>query len=91
MKLTWLGQAGYLLESDAGTRIMIDPYLSDRLHELNGEDFRREVPIREEYLDMQLDALVLTMTEATEHARMYSIYMYINRQVARQIEIDIKP
>lgn len=64
MKLTWLGQAGYLLESNAGTRIMIDPYLSDRLHELNGEDFRREVPIREEYLDMQLDALVLTHCHA---------------------------
>ena len=31
------------------------------------------------------------MTEATEHVRVYSIYVYINRQVARQIEIEIKP
>ena len=27
----------------------------------------------------------------TEHARLYSIYMYTNRQVARQMEIDIEP
>ena len=64
MKVTWLGQAGYLFESNAGTRIMIDPYLSDRLRELNGENFHREVPIKEEYLDMQLDALVLTHCHA---------------------------
>ena len=60
MKLTWLGQAGFLLESSTGTKIMIDPYLSDRLHELNGEDFVREVPILDEYLDMRPDALVLS-------------------------------
>ena len=27
----------------------------------------------------------------TEHAHLYSVYMYINRQVARQTEIDIEP
>ena len=28
MKVTWLGQAGLLIETN-GTKIMIDPYLSD--------------------------------------------------------------
>ena len=42
MTITWLGQAGFLVESSAGTKIMIDPYLSDSLHELNGDDFIRQ-------------------------------------------------
>ena len=67
MKITWLGQAGFLVESAAGTKIMIDPYLSDRLHELNGEDFIRQVPIDERYLDMRPDALVLSHGHA-DHA-----------------------
>lgn len=64
MTITWLGQAGFLIETRAGTKIMIDPYLSDRLHQLNGEDFVREVPIDEAYLHMQPDALVLTHCHA---------------------------
>ena len=64
MTITWLGQAGFLIESSAGTKIMIDPYLSDSLHELNGDDFIRQVPIDECYLDMRPDALILSHCHA---------------------------
>jgi L-ascorbate metabolism protein UlaG (beta-lactamase superfamily) len=35
MKLTWLGQGGFLLESN-GRRLLIDPYLSDSLAKSHG-------------------------------------------------------
>ena len=34
MKLTWLGQAGLLFETD-GKKILIDPYLSDSVVKVN--------------------------------------------------------
>lgn len=64
MKLTWLGQAGWLLRTRRGTRIMIDPYLSDSLREQKGEAFRRRTPLRPELLSTQLDALVITHSHA---------------------------
>lgn len=64
MTLTWLGQAGWLLSTRQGTRIMIDPYLSDSLREEKGEAFRRRTPLRPELLSVQLDALVTTHSHA---------------------------
>lgn len=64
MKLTWLGQAGWLLRTRRGTRVMIDPYLSDSLRQQKGEAFRRRTPLRPELLSTQLDALVITHSHA---------------------------
>ncbi len=60
MKLTWLGQAGYLLRTSSGMTIMIDPYMSDSLRVSAGEDYRREVPVDEDILNMKLDVLIVT-------------------------------
>lgn len=60
MKITWLGQAGYLLRAENGTTVMIDPYLSDSLYEARGASHRREVPIDPAYLTKHIDVLVLT-------------------------------
>lgn len=59
MKLTFLGQAGWLI-SAGDTQIMVDPYLSDSLLEKNGEAYCRNVPVRPEFLEEQLDAVVIT-------------------------------
>lgn len=58
MKITWLGQAGLLLEKN-GKKIVIDPYLSDSCHERNPASWRR-TPINKAYLDIRPDVLVLT-------------------------------
>ncbi len=60
MKLTWLGQAGYLLRTSSGMTIMIDPYMSDSLLEAAGEGYRREVPVDEDILNMKLDFMIVT-------------------------------
>ena len=60
MKLTWLGQAGYLLKTDNGMTIMIDPYMSDALHNKVDDTYMREVPVNEDILNMQLDVMIIT-------------------------------
>lgn len=58
MKITWLGQAGVLLES-GGTIIMIDPYLSDSVEKINPRS-RRRVPVDRRFLSLCPDVIVLT-------------------------------
>lgn len=58
MKITWLGQAGLLFEH-AGTKIMVDPYLSDSCGKKNPQSHRR-IPIEERFLDLTPDVIVLT-------------------------------
>ena len=58
MKITWLGQAGLLFETN-GMKIMIDPYLSDSVAKINPKNKRR-VPVDKKFLNMVPDVLVLT-------------------------------
>ena len=58
MKITWIGQAGFLIESD-GNKILIDPYLSNSIEAVN-PDFKRLIPIKEEYLEIEPDVLICT-------------------------------
>lgn len=58
MNITWLGQAGFLLEVNE-KKIMIDPYLSDACGKLNPSSYRR-TPVDEKYLAMKPDVIVLT-------------------------------
>ncbi len=58
MKVTWLGQAGLLFESD-NVKIMIDPYLSDSCGEVNPSSKRRE-PVDEKIFDIKPDVIILT-------------------------------
>ena len=43
MKITWLGQAGLLMET-GGKIVLIDPYLSDSVGKVNPLNYRR-VPV----------------------------------------------
>ena len=58
MKITWLGQAGLLFETD-DLKIMIDPYLSDCVKKVNPKNYRR-VPVKEELFDIKPDVMIFT-------------------------------
>ena len=58
MKITWLGQAGLLLETEHQT-VMIDPYLSDSVGKVNPKCHRR-VPVKEAVFEIKPDIMVFT-------------------------------
>ena len=58
MKITWLGQAGLLFETD-GKKILIDPYLSDNVKNFEPKNYRR-IPVDESFLKIKPDVIVVT-------------------------------
>ena len=58
MKITWLGQAGLLLDNGK-TKIMVDPYLSNSVQKVNPLSFRR-MPIDESLFDIEPDVMIFT-------------------------------
>ena len=58
MKITWLGQAGLLLDNGQ-TKIMVDPYLSNSIGEGDPKKFRR-VPVKEELFRIEPDLMIFT-------------------------------
>lgn len=58
MKITWLGQAGLLIEKGDFT-VMIDPYLSDSVIKVNPRNWRR-VPVKEELFEIKPDLMIFT-------------------------------
>jgi L-ascorbate metabolism protein UlaG (beta-lactamase superfamily) len=58
MKITWLGQAGLLLETSK-TTVIIDPYLSNSVVKVNPNNWRR-VPVDERFFDIKPDVMVFT-------------------------------
>ena len=58
MKITWLGQAGLMMET-GGRIILIDPYLSDSVAKVNPLNYRR-VPVDERFLHIKPDVIVCT-------------------------------
>ena len=58
MKITWLGQAGLLLEAPDIT-IMIDPYLSDSVGEKDARKHRR-VPVKDTLFSVCPDVMIFT-------------------------------
>ncbi len=58
MKVTWLGQAGFLFEYKH-LKIVIDPYLSDSCHKVNPRSYRR-YPVDESFLKIKPDIIILT-------------------------------
>ena len=58
MKITWLGQAGLLFETD-NKKIVIDPYLSDSCLKLNPASYRR-VEVDENLLKIEPDIVICT-------------------------------
>ena len=58
MKVTFLGQAGLLLQTPQCT-VMIDPYLSDSVEKVNPANYRR-VPVDHSFFDIRPDVMIFT-------------------------------
>lgn len=58
MKITWLGQAGLLLDNGK-VKIIIDPYLSDSVEKVNPQNFRR-APVNKSFFDITPDVMIFT-------------------------------
>ena len=58
MKITWLGQAGFLFETKK-ICIMIDPYLSNSVEKRNPQSYRR-VPVNEALFALKPDVMIFT-------------------------------
>ncbi len=58
MKITWLGQAGLLIEAE-GKKIIVDPYLSNSVEKVEPKNKRR-LPIDENFLKIMPNVLILT-------------------------------
>ena len=62
MKVKWIGQAGLVFEH-GGSRIIVDPYLSDECERLNPLSKRR-VPVDEALFSADYDVVMLTHSHA---------------------------
>lgn len=78
MKITWLGQAGILFDKD-GFKIMVDPYLSDSVEEINPKNFRR-VPVKEELFSIKPDMLIFTHNHL-DHYDPKTVERYIHNKM----------
>lgn len=58
MKVTWIGQAGFVFEAD-GKKIIIDPYLSDSCERLNPKNKRR-ISVDSRFLVNTYDIVIFT-------------------------------
>lgn len=58
IRLQWLGQAGFLIQTERGTRIAIDPYLSDSCQRQVG--FKRMIPAPVVPEDFSADYLLIS-------------------------------
>lgn len=76
MKITWLGQAGLLIETE-GTTIIIDPYLSDSVRAINPKNYRR-VPVDSRFLQLQPDVLICTHNHL-DHTDPETLKHYLDR------------
>jgi L-ascorbate 6-phosphate lactonase len=62
MKVTWLTQSGLLFDNGK-VKIMVDPYLSDALSEIDAKKKRR-MPINSDYLSLTPDVILVTHDHA---------------------------
>ena len=58
MKVTWITQAGLLFETGK-IKILVDPYLSDSVGEIDPKKARR-IPVKEELFDVSPDVIIIT-------------------------------
>lgn len=77
LTVTWLGQAGLWI-SMGGQEIVIDPYLSDSVGEMDSRKHRR-MPVDERFLERQPDILVCTH-DHLDHTDPQTLQHYLTGQ-----------
>lgn len=78
MIIIWLGQAGLYFETDSGTKIMIDPYLSNSCGEKNPASFRR-LPVDESFFKIKPDVLIFTHNHL-DHYDPQTVSRFLNKE-----------
>ena len=87
MKITWIGQSGYIIKSGT-TEIIIDPYLSDVVNRVAGRARLVEAPIQPE--DITADAVICTPNhldhlDVDAIAKMRKEQFFISSEEGREI------
>lgn len=77
MKITWIGQAGLLIETK-GKSIIVDPYLSDSVAKVNPRNYRRK-PVDNRFLEKQPDVLICTHNHL-DHLDPDTVPHYLKRE-----------
>ena len=77
MEITWIGQAGLLIETK-DKKILIDPYLSDSVVKVNQKNYRRQ-PVDDRFLKMQPDVLICTHNHL-DHLDPETVPHYLERE-----------
>lgn len=77
MKITWIGQAGLLIETK-GLKIIVDPYLSDSVVKVNPRNYRRK-SIDKCFLEIQPDVLICTHNHL-DHLDPETVPHYLERE-----------
>lgn len=77
MKITWIGQAGLLFETN-DMKIIIDPYFSDSCEKQNA-NLKRKVPIKSELTKIKPDVIVLTHNHL-DHTDPETLPFFINNK-----------
>ncbi|MBR3918847.1 MAG: MBL fold metallo-hydrolase [Clostridia bacterium] len=77
MNITWLGQAGFLFQTE-GLNIIIDPYLSDSVASIVPQNKRR-MPVDEKFLNIKPDVIVLTHNHM-DHTDLQTLKHYITEE-----------
>lgn len=75
MKITWLGQAGLLFETN-GKMVIVDPYLSDNVAQVEPHNKRR-VSVEERFLELKPDYIILTHNHL-DHTDLETLKYYLN-------------
>jgi L-ascorbate 6-phosphate lactonase len=82
MKITWIGQAGLLIETD-GKVIIVDPYLSDSVEKIEPHNVRR-VPVDRSLLELQPD-LILCTHNHLDHTDPETLVHYLTPESRRLV------
>jgi len=77
MRITWLGQAGLMMES-GGKIVLIDPYLSDSVAAQNPL-FSRRLPVDERFLHIKPDVIICTHNHL-DHTDPDTLKHYLDRE-----------
>ena len=76
MEVTWLGQAGLLLDLD-GLCVLIDPYLSDSVAKIQPQNHRR-IPVDERFFAVKPNVIVITHSHA-DHLDKETLCHYLSK------------
>lgn len=79
MKITYLGQAGFLLEVD-GKKVLIDPYLSDSVAKVQPQNYRR-IAVDTRFLAIKPDIIICTHNHH-DHLDIETLKHYIKKDSA---------